>query len=178
MYNNFVAILWTCSPQNTTNITFAVLFSCTSDMIFFYYCFVPANTRVGEDVLKTSSRHFFVFQDVFKTSSRHYWKKSSWRRLEDVLKMSSGRFWKTYCKQVLKTFSRHLQDVLEDKKLLRWRRLGKQEMFAGAWFVSSNLMVIIFHGFSNHRYYFRLIVLLEQLSFWKLTAYSHKVAIW
>ena len=134
--------------------------------------------RRTEDIFKT----FFCLprrlEDLFKTSSRHYWKKSSWIHLEDVLKMSSGRFWKTYCKQVLKTFSRHLQDVLGDKKLLRWRRLGKQEMFAGAWFVSSNLMVIIFHGFSNHRYYFPLIVLLEQLSFWKLTAYSHKVAIW
>ena len=57
-----------------------------------------------QDVLKASSRH------VFKTSSRHVFKKSS-RRLQCNDFSSS------------KTSSSHLQDVLEDEKLLSWRRV-------------------------------------------------------
>ena len=55
--------------------------------------------------------HFFCLKDVLKISSRHVF-QTSWRRLQ--------------CNKFLfsKTFSRHLQDVLEDEKLLRCRRVG------------------------------------------------------
>ena len=85
-----------------------------------------------QDVLKTSSRHFF------KTSSRHVFKTSS----RHVFKTSSRHVFKTFSRHVLKTSSRpvfkspwrrlqrnnfsssrRLQDVLENKKWLRWRRI-------------------------------------------------------
>ena len=62
-------------------------------------------------VLRTSSTR--LQRDNFTSS------KTSWRRLEGVFKTS--------CKEVLKTswgpLARRLEDVLEDEKLLRWRRL-------------------------------------------------------
>ena len=70
--------------------------------------------RRHEDVFSVT---FFCFQDVLKTSWRHNCKtlaNMSWRHL-----------------------GRRLQEVLEDEKryaedvLKSWRRLGKQEMFAG-----------------------------------------------
>ena len=103
-----------------------------------YIWYNPANIRLGEDVLKTSSRHLQgVFSVTFFLSS-----KTSWRRLENVLKTSCKTSWRhfrnTYYKYVLKTTSRRLQEVLEDEKCYAedvfktsWRRLGKQEMFAG-----------------------------------------------
>ena len=77
-----------------------------------------------QDVVKTSSRH------VSKTTSRHVLKKSLRKQLfvfQDVSNTSS------------KTFSRCLEDVLEDEKLLRWTcgeyifrtGLEDQQMFAG-----------------------------------------------
>ena len=68
-------------------------------------------------------RYWRHLQDVFKTSSRHNCKTS----YKLVLKTSWGRFRKTYCKYVLRTSWRGLGR----RKVLRWRRLGKQEMFAG-----------------------------------------------
>ena len=61
-----------------------------------------------------SQQTFVGLQDVLKTSSRH------------VLKMSSTRL---QCNNFTssKTSSRRLQHVLEDEKLLRWRRL--QDVF-------------------------------------------------
>ena len=63
-------------------------------------------------------------------SSKTSWRRlanTSWRRLEDVL----GR-------RIANTSWRRLEDVLEDEKCYvedafktSWRRLGKQEMFAG-----------------------------------------------
>ena len=64
----------------------------------------PANIRLDEDV-----------------------QKASWRRLEDFFSVTFFCC-KTSLEEVLQT---RLEDVLEDKKLLRWRRLGKQEMFGG-----------------------------------------------
>ena len=90
---------------------------------------------------KTSWRH------NCKTSCKHVLKtswKTSWRRLENVLKTSCKtswrRFTKTHCKYVLKTSWRRL----ERRKVLRWRRLGKQEMFVGLfnsehWFAKKSL---------------------------------------
>ena len=58
------------------------------------------------------------------------------RRLEDVLKRS----WRHNCKTSWKRSSIRLQDILlrsitnirlGRRKVLRWRRLGEQEMFAG-----------------------------------------------
>ena len=85
-------------------------------------------------VSKTSSRH------VFKTSSRRLqrnnfsFSKTFSRRLARCLKGVFKTSWKTkncYAEGVLKTSSRHvlktssrrLEDVLEDKKLLSWRRV-------------------------------------------------------
>ena len=69
--------------------------------------------------------------------------KTSWRRLQDMSSrrrqdMSSRRFQRNI-------FARHLQDVLEDVNLLRWRRvedvfktcLEGQQMFAGKWMSAS-----------------------------------------
>ena len=68
------------------------------------------------------SKHFFLS----KASSRHLQDMSS-RRLEDMSfrrpqDMSSRRL---QCNNFLssKMSSKHLQDVLEDEKLLRWRRV-------------------------------------------------------
>ena len=52
-------------------------------------------------------------------------------RLEDVLEDIWRRYWNTSCKHVLMKSWTSLEDVLEDEKLLHWRRLGKQEMFGG-----------------------------------------------
>ena len=64
------------------------------------------------------SKHWLAF----KTSSRHFLKTSSTRLQRNNFSSS-----KTSCKYVLKTSWRHLarrlEDVLEDEKLLRWRRL-------------------------------------------------------
>ena len=80
-----------------------------------------------EDVLKTSWRRLQCnifclircLENLLKTSCEEIL-KTYWRRLEDVF----GR-------RIANTSWRCLEDVLEDEKLLRWRRLGKQEMFAG-----------------------------------------------
>ena len=80
--------------------------------------------RRTEDVLNTSWKRLQRNIFLLKTSSRHNCKTSFWRRLEDVLKRSWRRL-------LANTSWRRLKDVLEDEKLLRCRRLGKQEMFAG-----------------------------------------------
>ena len=59
-------------------------------------------------VFKTSSRH------VFKTSSRHVFKTSSRRLQRNNFSSSETSF---------RRVPRYLQDVLEDVKLLRWRRV-------------------------------------------------------
>ena len=71
-------------------------------------------------VFKTSSRHFFKTSSrhVFKTSSRHVFKTSSRRLQRDNFSSS-----KTSSKRLCKIPSRRLQDVLEDVKLLRGRRV-------------------------------------------------------
>ena len=63
-------------------------------------------------VFKTSSRHIFKTSSrhAFKTYSRHVF-KTSWKRLQ----RNNFSLSKTYC--------RRLQDVLEDKKMLRWKRV-------------------------------------------------------
>ena len=53
------------------------------------------------------------------------------RRFED---MSSKRLEEVFSLTIFRLprrFSRRLQDVLEDEKLLRWRRFEDQQMFAG-----------------------------------------------
>ena len=70
----------------------------------YFVCLHKIFKRSSRHVFKTSSRH------VFKTSSRHVFKTSS-RRLQRNNFSSS------------KTSSRCLQDVLEDVKMLRWRRV-------------------------------------------------------
>ena len=66
----------------------------------------PANICLGEEVLKTSSAQDFLSS---KTSSRFFQDVFTRRFIEDV-------------------FQARPEDVLEDEKLLCWKRL---EMFAG-----------------------------------------------
>ena len=91
----------------------------------------------------------YMFDTVLRFLNWIYPNKHSswWRRTEDVLKTHSRRLQcniflscKTYGKYVLKASSRRLQEVLEDEKCYTedvfktsWRRLRKQEMFAGIW---------------------------------------------
>ena len=102
---------------------------------------LPANIRLGEDVLKMSWRwlqHVFSvtffcllrrLQDALKTSSRHNCKTSckhvletSWRRLEDVLgRLIANTSWRRLGRWksiTLKMSSRRLEDGLENKKCL------------------------------------------------------------
>ena len=82
--------------------------------------------------LKTSSRYncktcsWRCLEDVLKKTSWKHVLKTSWRRfledvlqtrLEDILKTSPSRLGRRNI-VTLKTFSRHLQDVLENKKCL------------------------------------------------------------
>ena len=105
-----------------------------------YIWYNPANIRVGEDVLKTSSRHLQGFFSVTFFCLP--------RRLENVLKTSCKTSWrhfrKTYCKYVLNPTSRRLQEVLEDEKCYAedvfktsWRRLENKKCLLG-----SNLIFI------------------------------------
>ena len=78
-------------------------------------------------VSKTSWRRLqdMSLSHVFKTSSKRLQRnnflssKTSWRHLEDVFK--------TFSRRLEHVFARRLEDVLEDKKLLRWRRV--QDLF-------------------------------------------------
>ena len=92
------------------------------------------------DLLDTDilSKYFACLHNVFKVSSRYVF-KTSWRH---VLKTFSRRIFKTSSRRIFKTSSRRLQgnsslssktswgrlarcleDILEDLKLLRWRRV-------------------------------------------------------
>ena len=78
-------------------------------------------------------KYYVCLHKIFKRSSRHAFKTSSRRlqrnnfsssktssiRLEDVFKTSCKRS----SRRLQKVFARRLQDVLEDVKLLRWRRV-------------------------------------------------------
>ena len=82
----------------------------------------------------------FFEQDI--TQQTFVLVKTYWRRLENVFSvtffLSSTTSWrcfrKMYCKYILKTSSRRLEDkkcYAEDVFKTSWRGLGKQEMFAG-----------------------------------------------
>ena len=74
------------------------------------------------DIKQLSQQTSVGLEDALKTSSRHVLKTSSTRLQQNNFTSS-----KTSCKDVLKTSWRRLEDllqhVLEDEKLLRWRRL-------------------------------------------------------
>ena len=89
-----------------------------------HFLFSKTSSRRFEDVFSVT---LFVFQDVLKMSSRRLqdvfairFPKTSSRRLQDVFQ----DVFKTYVQDVLQLC---LQDVLEDKKVLHWRRL--QDVF-------------------------------------------------
>ena len=69
------------------------------------------------------SKYFVCLHKIFKWSSRHVFKTSS----KYAFKTSSRHVFKTFSRNIFKTssrvFARSLQDVLEDLKLLRWRRV-------------------------------------------------------
>ena len=119
------------------------LYACSN---IFKYVFKTSSRHV----FKTSSRHVFKTSSrhVFNKSSRHLQgnnfssSKTSWRRLqcnifcpikclENVLKTSCELILKTSWRRlkdvsgrrIANTSWRRLEGVLEDKKLLRWRRL-------------------------------------------------------
>ena len=81
------------------------------------------------DLLGTNilSKPFVSLQSILKTSSGHVFKRSS-RRPKCINFLSSKTSWKTswrdfqvVFRDVFKTPSKCLQDVLEDGKLLHWR---------------------------------------------------------
>ena len=80
---------------------------------------IPSKYFVSlNSVFKTFSRYVFKtsWRQVFKTSSRHVFKTSSRRLQRDNFSSS-----KTSSRRLQDVFARHLQYVLEDEKLLRWR---------------------------------------------------------
>ena len=79
------------------------------------------------DLLDTDipRKHFVCLQDILKTSSRH------------IFKTFLRHPFKTSSRHIFKRSSRGLQEVLEDGKLLRWRRVEDQQMFSGSVLVNS-----------------------------------------
>ena len=84
--------------------------------------YIPANIRLDEDVLKTSSRLLSSSssEDVLKASSRRLDQDeyvrlnlTSSRRLQDVLKRCLQDVFKMSSRRLAKTSPRHLQDVLQ-----------------------------------------------------------------
>ena len=80
---------------------------------FILYCLAMTSWKCLEDVLKTS-----------------------WKRLEEVLKASleevlQARFEDVFGRGLANTSWRRLEDVLKTSWKTSWRRLGKQEIFAG-----------------------------------------------
>ena len=78
---------------------------------------IPANIRLGEDVLKTSSRRLQC--NIFLSS------KTSWRRLEDIIAI---RLANTPWRRLEDILGRRIVNTswkrrLERLKVLRWRRL-------------------------------------------------------
>ena len=117
---------------NLSQQTFLVFQDVFSVTLFVFQDLLKTSSRRLENVFairlpKTSSRRFQgVFkslprrlQDVFKMSSRRVCKTSC----NYVFKTSSRRVCKMSCNYVFKTSSRRLQDVVEDKRMLHWRRL-------------------------------------------------------
>ena len=98
-----------------------------------FVCFQNVLQTSSRHVFKTSSRHIFkaFSRHVFKTSSRYVF-TTSWRHLQcnnflsskaslrRVQETSSGCLVLVRCLQGV--FAGRLEDVLEDEKLLRWRR--------------------------------------------------------
>ena len=87
----------------------------------YFACLHNVFKTSSRHVFKTSSRHVFKTSSrhVFKTSSRYVFKTSS----RHVFKTSSRHVFKTSSRRLQNVFARRLQDVLEDVKLLRWRRV-------------------------------------------------------
>ena len=81
---------------------------------------IPANIRLGEDVLKTSWKRLEdVFSVIFFCLPR---------RLENVLKTSWTHNCKTSCKRILNTSWKRLEDVLQDILKTSWRRLERRKV--------------------------------------------------
>ena len=99
-------------------------------------CINPANIRLGEDVLKTSSRRLQC--NIFLSS------KTSWRRLEDIIarrlaNTSWRRLQDLLGRRIANTSWRRLKNVFKRSWKTKSvtlktssRRLEKQEMFAGS----------------------------------------------
>ena len=103
----------------------AILFQ--SGNIPNFRCAFSTNIRLGEDVLKKSWRSL---QDVISVIASHL-ANTSWRRLADVLgRRIANTSWRRL-QDVFKTSGKTKKCYAEDVFKTSWRRLGKQEMFAG-----------------------------------------------
>ena len=93
-----------------------------------HFVFFKMSSRCLEDVFSLT---LFVFQDLLRTSLRRFPKTSLKRlprRLQDVFKMCLKDVLQlclqdVFARRLVIMSSRRLQDVLEDKKMLHWRRL-------------------------------------------------------
>ena len=144
---------------------FALYFHSVSEFEVTIY---SANIRFGEDVLKTSWRRL---ENIFSvTSSKRLQDKIARRLLEDFLRrLLANTFWrrltKVSCKHLLKTswrrlgrqkivtvktFSRRLEDVLENKKCLLGRidLIGKSILSIN-YPVSSNVLLKVKFSLAN-----------------------------
>ena len=97
-------------------LLFSSLFAKICQLLSKQFLFSKTSSRSLQDVFSVT---LFVFQDLFKTYLQYVFLK----RLQGVFKTSSRRVCKTSCNYVFKTSTRRLRDVLEDKKMLHWRRL-------------------------------------------------------
>ena len=95
------------------------------------FCPNPANIRLGEDVLKTSSRR--LQEDIISRHLRRHLSKTSWKRFEDVYERHLAKTsWRRLGRQNIitrKTSSRRLQDVLKMSRKTRsvcWKVLTKR----------------------------------------------------
>ena len=105
---------------------------------------IPANIRLGEDVLKASysvtifclPRHF---QDIIARRLVY----TSWRLLENILNSSCENVFKTSSRRFKKTYCKTKKCYAEDFFKTSWRRLGKQVMFPGM--VRNSCHIICLH---------------------------------
>ena len=120
-----------------TSVLVKAFWRCFEDVFSVIFFWLPRRlqdvfTRRLEDVLEISWRRCLV--------------NMSWRCLEEVLRRS-----------LTNTSWRRLENVLEDEKLLRRRRLEKQEIFAGmivffllyqgSFYQSKLTYIVLFHFF-------------------------------
>ena len=113
-------------------------YSCTmrkicqnTDFLWPFFSPIRLNRRFCTYTRKRGQRKPVICPILGSSKRFLFSKMSSIRLRQDV-------FRKAFCKYVLKTFRRRFEDLLEDKKMLHWRRLqdvfstsSPRRMFAG-----------------------------------------------